>query len=127
MHELPVTQQLLDLALDHAEKAGADRVTDLNLVIGALSSIVDESVSFYWDLISEGTKAEGAKLHFRRVPMQFECSRCGLEFEPEEMVFRCPTCDSAKVHVVAGEEFYLDSIDVETGERMAPPQEKEAL
>jgi Zn finger protein HypA/HybF involved in hydrogenase expression len=31
MHELPVTQSLLKIALDHAEKANAKEVTALNV------------------------------------------------------------------------------------------------
>ncbi len=65
MHELSVTESVLEIACKHAKKAGATRVTDVSLVIGRLSSIVDDSVSFYWDVISKDTLCEGAKLHFQ--------------------------------------------------------------
>ena len=42
MHELPVAQSILKIALEHAEKANAKRIVDLNIVMGELSSIVDE-------------------------------------------------------------------------------------
>ncbi|HAX69543.1 MAG TPA: hydrogenase maturation nickel metallochaperone HypA, partial [Anaerolineae bacterium] len=48
MHELPVTQSLLKIALDHAEKANAKQITALNIVMGELSSMVDDSIQFYW-------------------------------------------------------------------------------
>ncbi|MGD8998651.1 MAG: hydrogenase maturation nickel metallochaperone HypA, partial [Anaerolineae bacterium] len=67
MHELSVTESLLEIALRHAARAGAARITRLNIVVGELSSIVDESVQFYWDIVSRGTMAEGAELHFERV------------------------------------------------------------
>jgi hydrogenase nickel incorporation protein HypA/HybF len=60
MHELPVTESLLEIALRHARKAGAERITRLNIVIGELSSIVDESIRFYWDIVSKDTMAEGS-------------------------------------------------------------------
>jgi hydrogenase nickel incorporation protein HypA/HybF len=113
MHELSVTENLLEITLRHASSAGANRVTDLNLVIGELSSIIDDSVQFYWDIISEKTIAVGAKLHFIRVPIELECQDCGNRYNPAESDFACPNCQGERVLVVAGEEFYLDSISVE--------------
>ncbi|MCA9957781.1 MAG: hydrogenase maturation nickel metallochaperone HypA, partial [Anaerolineales bacterium] len=51
MHELPITENILKIANEHATQSGAARVTDLYLVIGQLSSIVDDSIQFYWDII----------------------------------------------------------------------------
>ncbi|HQF69985.1 MAG TPA: hydrogenase maturation nickel metallochaperone HypA, partial [Promineifilum sp.] len=76
MHELAITESILEIALRHGRSAGATRITDLHLVIGELSSVVDESVQFYWDIVSEGTAAAGATLHFRRVPARLVCRAC---------------------------------------------------
>jgi hydrogenase nickel incorporation protein HypA/HybF len=113
MHELPVTESILEIALRHAEGAGAQQITDLYLVIGQLSSILDEAVQFYWDIISKGTPAEGAKMHFRRVSAEFVCQTCNRRYNPEEDDLACPECGSADVRVVAGEEFFLEAIEVE--------------
>ena len=58
MHELTVTESLLELALRHAKTNDTKRINDLYLVIGQLSSIVDDSVQFYWDIIAKNTLAE---------------------------------------------------------------------
>jgi hydrogenase nickel incorporation protein HypA/HybF len=63
MHELPVAENVLEITLRHARQANATRVTDLYLVVGQLSSIIDDSLQFYWDIISKDTIAEGAVLH----------------------------------------------------------------
>lgn len=112
MHELGITQNLLKLALDHAEPAGARQITALYLVIGELSSVVDDSIQFYWDFVTKGTIAEGALLHFERIPAAFQCDECGTEF-PRSSEYTCPACGSSRVHVSRGEEFYLKSIEVE--------------
>jgi len=113
MHELAVTQSILKIALQHAEKANAKRVTDLNIVMGEFSKMVDDSIQFYWDIIAKDTIAEKATLHFRRVPAEFQCLSCSEKYNPDDEEFICPKCGSARVKIVAGEEFLLESIDVE--------------
>jgi hydrogenase nickel incorporation protein HypA/HybF len=114
MHELSVTQNLLDIALRHGQAANARQITDLYLVIGQLSSIVDESVQFYWDFVAKGTPAEGARLHFQRIPTQVHCLDCELSYQPAGEDLACPTCDGIHIEIAAGDEFYLDAIGVET-------------
>ena len=60
MHELAVTESVLEIAIRHAQEPKARNITDLYLVIGQWSNVVDDSVQFYWDIISEGTIAKGA-------------------------------------------------------------------
>ncbi|MBP6788170.1 MAG: hydrogenase maturation nickel metallochaperone HypA [Candidatus Promineofilum sp.] len=110
MHELSITESILEIALRHS---GEQRITDLRLVIGELSTLVDESVQFYWDIVSEGTPAAGATLHFRRVPAQLTCQTCGHSYSPRQSL-PCPACGSEEIRVVAGEEFYLEAIDVDS-------------
>ena len=114
MHELSVTENILEITLRHAERAGAHRVTALYLVIGQLATIVDDSVAFYWDIISQGTPAEGAALHFRRIPVEMHCRDCDYHYQPGGEELSCPSCGSSNVQVVGGEEFYLEAIDVES-------------
>lgn len=113
MHELPVAESMLEIAQRVARGAGAPRVTALHLVVGQLSSIVDDSIQFYWDIISQRTLAEGAQLHFRRVPAELLCLDCGHQYILEDERLACPSCGSAAVKVVAGEEFHMEAIDVE--------------
>ncbi len=113
MHELAVTESILEISLRHAGEANAKRITNLYLVIGQLASIVDDSVQFYWDIISKDTIAEGAALHFRRLPAKFLCLDCSEQFNPASDSFSCPNCQSEHVKVVAGDEFYMEAIDVD--------------
>jgi len=113
MHEMAVTQSILDIALDHAARYNAARVTSLNLVIGQLSSIVDDSVQFYWDIISKDTLCEGAVLHFERIPAQMTCQECGQSYSLSHGLEACPHCGSFRIRLIAGDEFRLDSIEIE--------------
>ncbi len=120
MHELPIAQSILDISLRHAGQAGAKSVTDLYLVIGRLSYIMDDSIQFYWDMIARDTIAEGAKLHFRRIPAEFLCLDCNQRYSPDDNTLACPHCQSTRVKLVAGDEFSLESIDVEPLEAPIP-------
>ena len=114
MHELTITESLLEIALRHANEAGATKITDLYLVIGQLSSVVDESVQFYWDIIAKDTPAEGASLHFKRVPTELICLNCDHQYKPVEDQMACPRCESISIKILSGEEFFLEAINVET-------------
>ncbi len=114
MHELPIAESVLSLALEHAERAGGGRITGLHLRIGRLSGVVDGSLQFYWDIISEDTPAEGAVLHFHRLPLVFRCQACDEEFEPDGEDFTCIRCGDPRVRVVQGTEFHLEAIDLES-------------
>lgn len=113
MHELSITQSLLEIALRHAEQAGAQRITSLNLVIGELASIVDDSVQFYWDIVSQDTIAEGAELRFERVPGTLRCLGCDHIFPLNGRDYACPACGETRVVAAGGGDFRLESIEVD--------------
>jgi hydrogenase nickel incorporation protein HypA/HybF len=113
MHELAVTQSILEISLRHAEQANAARITDINITVGQFSSIVDDSVQFYWDIVADGTIAQRAVLHFNRIPGEMTCRTCGHTFHPDDETFACPSCSSVLVKITRGEEFQVESIDVE--------------
>ncbi|HFQ95543.1 MAG TPA: hydrogenase maturation nickel metallochaperone HypA [Anaerolineae bacterium] len=112
MHELPVVQSLLEITLEHAARHHARRVVALNLVIGQLSSIVDDCVQFYWDILARDTMAQGARLNFRRVPARFRCRDCGADFALDESRLLCPGCGGFHLQLLQGDEFRLESIDI---------------
>ncbi|MCU0241253.1 MAG: hydrogenase maturation nickel metallochaperone HypA [Vicinamibacteria bacterium] len=119
MHELTITTHLLRLAEKHARQAGAARVTDIRVRIGALSTYVEEAVEFCFEQLSRGTICEGARLHVRRVPAILHCLDCGADSEIAQELVPCPRCDSAHVRVTAGDDLLLEAIEAETAEATA--------
>ncbi len=113
MHELAVTQHILKIALQHAATHEVKRIETINLVIGQMASIIDECVQFYWDIISQDTLAQGAILHFERIPARLQCEMCHRSYLLNDSELTCPYCGGGAVTFIAGDDFYVDSIEVE--------------
>jgi len=114
MNEISITQNLLGVALRHAEQAQATRIVRLNLVVGELSGVIGESVQFYWDMVSRGTLAEGAQLAFEHVPATLRCLNCDCVFPLDGRDYACPNCGQPRVVPAGGDDFRLESIEVES-------------
>lgn len=111
MHELAITEGILNIALD---AAGGRRITAIDLLIGDLSSILDDSVQFYFDILSRGTAAESARLRFHRRAGSVRCTVCGHEFPAHiPLLPACPACGGAHLQITGGREMRVESIEVE--------------
>jgi hydrogenase nickel incorporation protein HypA/HybF len=113
MHEYAVTQSIVDIVVAEAAKAGATRVSAINLVIGDLSSIIDDSVALYFDLIAAGTVAAGAQLIFKRIRPEFYCKHCQTNFTKPAHGFDCPVCGALGSPTEVGKEFYVESMEID--------------
>lgn len=114
MHELSVSQSILDIALRHAQQADAQRILAINLVIGDLTGFVDDSIQFYFDFLSRETLAQGAHLNFERIAARVRCQSCGAEYTPpDSRLWACPMCEALGGDIIAGREFSVASIEIE--------------
>ena len=113
MHELTITQNMFDLVLEQANKAGAKKVGKINLVIGEMTGVVGDCVQFYFNFISKGTPAEGATLSFTMIPPKARCRNCDKSFELKEFDWICPYCQGNSMEIIAGKELFVESIEVE--------------
>lgn len=114
MHELSVMAYLLERVETHADRLGATKVVAINLVVGERSSFVDDSLLFYFDLLTPGTLADGAQLNLRRTLMRCHCQPCDRDFHPTGVNFRCPDCDTVGQVTDDGSEVLIESLEVET-------------
>jgi hydrogenase nickel incorporation protein HypA/HybF len=113
MHEYPITQSIVQISNEEALKHGAKKITEIRLKVGELSGLVPESLQIYFDMISQGTLAEGAKLMVEIVHIKFICNNCGNESGVVGGVYKCPKCDSKDIKIINGNEYMIDSMEVE--------------
>lgn len=114
MHELSITEGILNTALKEAQKNNADRIVSIHLCVGAMSGIVCECVQEYFDLLSEDTIAQNAKLSFTIIPTRLRCRDCGEEFNIRAFRMICPKCQSLRTDILAGKELYIENMEIET-------------
>jgi len=114
MHELSVTQSILEIALDYATRNQATKIMEIHLQIGEISDFDDEWIQRYFDFVSKGTIAEGATLRIGRVPAQVQCDQCSFIFPLDKSTWNthCPSCQSKKTSLISGREFRVESLEV---------------
>lgn len=115
MHELFVTEEILKIALKHAELNGASRVVGIGLKIGELSDLVEEWLQRYFDYLSRDTIAAGARIRVEKTPIVFRCDTCGECFPArlgEIKDITCKTCGPGKMVLASGREFTVRQIEV---------------
>ena len=113
MHELAITHNMLNIALEEAKAAEATRITKINLVIGELSGVVGDCVQFYFDFLKKDGAAAEATIDFEMVPAQLRCRDCLTDFNPQDSLWICPNCQSSAVEIISGRDCYIESMEVE--------------
>ena len=108
MHEMAITQSVVDAVCEHA--AGR-HVHSVNVEIGALCAIVPDAMQFCFELATEGTVADGARLDLKLQPGAAHCRDCGRDFALRDLILLCP-CGSADVEVVSGRDLKILSMEV---------------
>jgi hydrogenase nickel incorporation protein HypA/HybF len=115
MHELSVTESILNIVVKHATANQAEKVLSISLKIGELTDLAGECIQHYFDYLSKNTIAEGAMLNIARSPVVFQCNDCQTTFQvslKDSGKLVCSQCGGAKVVLVSGREFYIQHIEV---------------
>ncbi|MEW5989129.1 MAG: hydrogenase maturation nickel metallochaperone HypA, partial [Chloroflexota bacterium] len=85
----------------------------IHVALGQLSDVSPESLTFYFDLLRQGTPAAAATLLVRREPGRATCQACGQESSIGPDDGCCPVCGSTRLRVTAGDRLLLEAVDVE--------------
>ena len=113
MHELALTEGILEIVRAEAEKNGFSRVLEITLKVGEYSGVIPECLLEFCPLVSKGTRAEGAELTILPVPASFRCFGCGYQGPIPARTACCPQCGGTAIRMTAGREFYVENLKVE--------------
>ena len=113
MHELALSQSIVEAVLQRARQEGIHSVTRVVLALGTGAGVEREALSFCFDAVTRATAAEGAELAIETVPLRGRCRACGLEFAPDGLVAPCPQCGTYAPVFTAGRELRVKSFEGE--------------
>ena len=114
MHELSIVQALIEQVEQEVEQSGhAGRVTRLSLIVGRLSGVNADSLRFAFEMLAPDTLVESAQVEIAQPKAVCRCAGCGETTEIDELLSRCPECDSNDITYEGGQDLLLESIDLE--------------
>ena len=117
MHEAGVAQAIVRIAKESAQGAGAGKIFSVQVEIGDLRAVEDESLRFFFEIFAKGTALEGAKLEIEHIPIRAYCTKCRRNIEVERTIFACPLCGSFQISPLGGQELRVRSIEVENEDK----------
>jgi hydrogenase nickel incorporation protein HypA/HybF len=112
MHEVAVIQGIVKTILVSMEDAGASRVTNVQLVLGASGHFTEEAVHQHFQALTQNTPIEGATLALSWVPATYQCLSCQHRFESTSSMATCPQCGDMAMEISHQDVCYLSAIDV---------------
>lgn len=114
MHELSITQNILAIALDYAQRHNAQKIIEVYLQVGEISDLEDEWLQRYFDFLSKDTIAAGAKVSIERIPAKGQCPKCLTIFLLDRTNWdnKCPACGEKNWELISGREFRVEALEV---------------
>jgi len=113
VHEMSLTESIVEIALEEARKQGARKVTRVFLDVGALSHVEPEALEFCFSAVAAGTAAEGAKLEIDRIAGAGWCLDCERTVALAERFGACPQCGCYRVQMTAGDELKIREMEID--------------
>lgn len=113
--EFQSTQAILRKSLSLANDTR--RIKSVHLIVGEVSELDQNLIQQHWRELSKGTLAEHAQLYFRLRKAEVQCMACFGKYQPENGRIHCPYCGSYGAKILSGEEFDLESIELDDEEK----------
>jgi hydrogenase nickel incorporation protein HypA/HybF len=117
MHELSLSSAIVNTVAKHAD---GRRVAVVNLRVGRLRQVIPDTLEFYFEFVARDSVCEGARLNQEVIDARLRCRPCAREWAIEIPAFRCPTCGGSEVEIASGNEFEVESIEIEEAACIAP-------
>jgi hydrogenase nickel incorporation protein HypA/HybF len=109
MHELALSESIVDLVVDAARYERIAQVTRVVVELGAAASVDSDALLFCFPIAAAQSLAAGAELVIEKIALQVRCDSCRVDFAPDELFAPCPRCGGFGGEVIAGREMRVTS------------------
>ncbi len=113
MHELALSESILQIVLEHAKTCNIRRIRTVRLEIGTLACVEPDALRFCFGAVTRGTVAEGAELDIVSEPGEAWCWDCSAAVPIPERAAPCPRCGGYRLAVRSGEAMRVKELEVE--------------
>jgi hydrogenase nickel incorporation protein HypA/HybF len=108
MHELSLTQSIVEVC---SQRAAGARVRRVTLEIGRLTCVAPDALRFCYDVCTEGTGLEGSELEIVEIAGRARCRACGADVALADLLTPC-ACGSYDLDCIAGEDLRIKEMEL---------------
>mgnify|MGYP000060590414 CR=1 FL=1 len=112
MHELSIVMSIIDIATKQLENASATTIEEIELEIGALSGVEENSFEFAWKQAIKNTPLQNAVRIIHKPEGIATCLDCMIDFSIQQLYDACPVCGGHFLNIKKGKELKVKSLVV---------------
>ncbi len=113
MHEMSLAENIMQIIEETALEQKFSRVKTVWLKIGQLACVEQESLRFFFDVVTQDSIAQQAKLEIIEVAGQAQCSQCNCHVSIVTLYEACPHCGNYSLQVIQGDGMQIKELEVE--------------
>lgn len=110
MHELSIATEIINIVGQYVDKGNHHRVQTVKVKIGKLTNVLTDSLQFCFEAIVKDSELNEAKLEIENVPLKFLCDDCNETSTTGDYLFKCLSCESSNIKIIAGDELNVSEI-----------------
>lgn len=112
MHEMALCESLRSAMEDAAQLQNFSKVTRVRLAIGRFAGVEVEALRFGFDVVMQGSLAEGAELVVLDEPGTAWCFDCNETVPLADRLDPCPRCGGERLLPNGGTEMTIKDLEV---------------
>ncbi len=113
MHEMSLAENIMQIIEETALEQKFTRVKTVTLQVGQLACVEQESLRFYFDVVTQDSIAQQAKLEIIEVAGQAWCNQCDCHVSINAYYEACPHCGDFSLQVIQGDGMQIKELEVE--------------